>query len=165
MLGGIVIQRSILVDVDIDIKPCLNNDGDGVIPVAILGAADFDVTQVDPSTVKLQGQRVASRGKSGKLLAHVADVNGDGFDDLVIQIEDVDGTFTSGSGTATLTGCSTGRPSRAATTSVCRRRARALRQARSLPRAGGPPFLDREAPAISGLQPPAASMGVQPVAP
>lgn len=95
--------------VDIDIKPgsdpnCFNNDGHGVIPVAILGAADFDVTQVDPSTVQLEGLSVASKGKSGKLMAHVEDVNGDGFDDLVLQIEDVAGTFTSGSGTATLTG-------------------------------------------------------------
>lgn len=98
-----------LILVDIDIKPgsdpnCFNNDGHGVIPVAILGAADFDVTQVDPSTVQLEGLSVASKGKSGKLMAHIEDVNGDGFDDLVLQIEDVAGTFTSGSGTATLTG-------------------------------------------------------------
>ncbi len=105
-LGGIVIQRAIqpAIQVDIDIKPCVNNDGNGVIPVAILGAADFDVTQVDPSTVQLEGLSVASQGKSGKLMAHVANVNGDEFDDLIIQIEDVDGTFTSGTGTATLTG-------------------------------------------------------------
>ena len=50
------------------------------------------------------GQSVASQGKSGKPMAHVEDVNGEGFDDLVIQIEDVDGTFTSGTGTATLSG-------------------------------------------------------------
>ena len=101
-LGGIVIQRAI--QVNIDIKPCLNNDGNGVIPVWILGAADFDVTEVDPSTVQLEGLSVASQGKSGKLMARVAHVNGDGFADLVVQIEDVPGTFTSGSGTATLTG-------------------------------------------------------------
>jgi hypothetical protein len=103
---GLVIPT---LSVEIDIKPgsdpnCFNNDGNGVIPVAILGAADFDVTQVDPSTVQLEGLSVASQGKSGKLMAHVEDVNGDGFDDLVVQIEDVDGTFTSGNGTATLTG-------------------------------------------------------------
>jgi len=98
-----------VIGVEIDIKPgsdpnCFNNDGNGVIPVAILGAADFDVAQVEPSTVELEGLSVGARGKSGKLMAHVEDVNGDGFDDLVIQIEDVDGTFTSGSGTATLSG-------------------------------------------------------------
>jgi hypothetical protein len=97
------------VEVDIDIKPgsdpnCFNNDGHGVIPVAILGAADFDVTQIDPSTVQLEGLAVGARGKSNKLMAHVEDINSDGFDDLVVQIEDVDGAFTSGSGVATLTG-------------------------------------------------------------
>ncbi len=100
---------SSMITVAIDIKPgsdpnCFNNDGHGVIPVAILGSADFDVTQVDPESVQLQGLSVAMRGKSNKLLAHIEDVNGDGFDDLVVQIEDVDGIFTSGTGTATLTG-------------------------------------------------------------
>jgi hypothetical protein len=98
-----------VVPVDIDVKPgsdpnCFNNDGHGVIPVAILGSADFDVTQVDPATVQIEGLAVGARGKSNKLLAHIEDTNGDGFDDLVVQIEDVDGTFASGSGTATLTG-------------------------------------------------------------
>lgn len=97
------------IEVQIDIKPgsdpnCFNNDGHGVIPVAILGSADFDVLDVDPATVQLEGLAVQARGKSNKLQAHIEDVNHDGLDDLVVQIEDVDGSFTSGSGTATLTG-------------------------------------------------------------
>ena len=75
-----------------------------MIPVAILGSDVFDVTTVDPGTVALEGQTVAARGKAGRLLAHIEDVNGDGFMDLVVQIEDVDGGFASGSGYATLTG-------------------------------------------------------------
>lgn len=48
------------VAVAIDIKPgsCpnpLNVKNQGVLPVAILGTPDFDVTQVDPATVKLEG--------------------------------------------------------------------------------------------------------------
>jgi len=48
------------VDVAIDIKPgsCpnpLNVKSQGVLPVTILGTAGFDVTQVDPATVKLEG--------------------------------------------------------------------------------------------------------------
>ena len=43
-------------------------------------------------------------GKSNKLLAHYEDVNGDAFLDLVIQIEEIDGTFEVGDSTATLTG-------------------------------------------------------------
>ena len=95
--------------VDIDIKPgsdpnCFNNDSHGVIPVAILGSADFDANQVDSETVQMEGLSVAAKGKSNKLLASMEDVNGDCIDDLVVKIEDVDGTFISGSGTATLTG-------------------------------------------------------------
>ncbi|NIM50256.1 MAG: hypothetical protein GTO22_13570 [Gemmatimonadales bacterium] len=95
--------------VQIDIKPgsdpnCFNNDGHGVIPVAILGGLDFDVSYIDAGTVQLAGMSVAAQGKSNKLLAHLEDVNGDGYDDLVVQIEDQDGVFTSGTTTGIVTG-------------------------------------------------------------
>lgn len=100
---------SCVIPVEIDIKPgsdpnCFNNNGNGVIPVAILGSISFDVTQIDPETVKLEGLVIKAVGKSNKLLASVEDVNGDGYDDLVVKIEDIDGTFSSGDGTAILTG-------------------------------------------------------------
>ena len=46
------------LEVPVDIKPAscpnpLNVKSKGVLPVAILGTADFDVTQIDPSTVQL----------------------------------------------------------------------------------------------------------------
>lgn len=95
--------------VDIDIKPdsepnCFNNEGHSVIPVAILGSANFDVTEIDASTVELEGLAIRAVGKSNKLLAHIEDVNGDGLDDLVVQIEEADGVFSPGDTTATLTG-------------------------------------------------------------
>lgn len=98
-----------VIEVEIDIKPgsdpnCFNNDGHGVIPVAILGSADFDVASIDPATVTLESLAVRAAGKKGNLQAHIEDVNGDGFADLVVQIEDIDGAFTNGTGTATLTG-------------------------------------------------------------
>jgi hypothetical protein len=98
-----------LIPVDIDIKPgsypnSINNDGHGVIPVAILGNADFDVTLIVPETVALAGMAIKAVGKANKLLSHYEDVNGDGFDDLVVQIEDADGTLTEGTTEATLTG-------------------------------------------------------------
>ena len=97
------------IQIVIDIKPgsypnCFNINDHGVIPVAILGSADFDVNNIDPSTVQLEGLAVKAVGKGNKLLAHIEDVNGDGFDDLVFQIQDQNGAFTSGNGTANVTG-------------------------------------------------------------
>lgn len=98
------------IHIGIDIKPgsddnCINNDGNGVIPVAILGSGDFDVTEVDPSTVKLEEMDIKAVGKGSKLLAHIEEVNGDGFPDLMMQILDQDGQLTAGSSeVATLTG-------------------------------------------------------------
>jgi len=48
------------IEVSIDIKPqsCpnpLNVKSQGVLPVAILGTVDFDVNDIDPSTVQLEG--------------------------------------------------------------------------------------------------------------
>jgi YVTN family beta-propeller protein len=98
-----------VIIVNIDIKPgsdlnCFNKNSSGVIPVAILGSAEFHATEIDPGTVTLAGLAVKVVGKSNKFLAHIEDVNHDGFDDLVVQIEDTDGRFTAGTTTATLTG-------------------------------------------------------------
>lgn len=47
-------------EVEVDIKPTscpnpLNVKSKGVLPVAILGAADFDITTLDPATIQLEG--------------------------------------------------------------------------------------------------------------
>lgn len=106
------------VPVNIDIKPgsypnSFNINGNGVIPVAILGSADFDVYTIDTETLKLGGLEVAVRGKD-KLMVSYEDVNGDyseslegapdGYMDLVIKFEDDPDMWAPGEGTATLTG-------------------------------------------------------------
>jgi hypothetical protein len=58
--GGMALAIPSMIPVDVDIKPesCpnpLNVADKGVLPVAILGSGDFDVTQVDPATVSLEG--------------------------------------------------------------------------------------------------------------
>jgi hypothetical protein len=86
-------------EMDVDIKPgsfpnCFNSNEHGVIPVAILGSEDFDVSEIDPFTVTLDGQGVRVKGKSGNAGA-IEDVNGDGFFDLVLQLVD-DGVYSIG---------------------------------------------------------------------
>ncbi|MFX0145830.1 MAG: hypothetical protein ACFE9C_17325 [Candidatus Hodarchaeota archaeon] len=102
------IQFGRVVSVTVDIKPgsdpnCFNINGHGVIPVAILGSADFDVTQVDVSSLMFAGLEVRVRGNKGPLCSF-EDSNGDSFLDLVCHFEDDAGAWVPGNATATLTG-------------------------------------------------------------
>ncbi len=74
----------------------LASDGSNGFPT--LAAAD-----VNTSSVSLAGLAVAVQGQSN-FLAHLEDVNGDGLEDLVVQIVDQDGTFAEGATMASVTG-------------------------------------------------------------
>lgn len=100
--------------VGIDIKPgdfpnSINLRSAGVIPVAILSSETFDALTIDEETIFLAsaGVRVAGRvgvaGRSGKFMCHEEDVNDDGFDDLVCQIETAEFLIEPGEDTAELT--------------------------------------------------------------
>ena len=78
------------VPIGIDIKPgsdpnSINLGSNGNVPVAILGSVHFDVTQVDPISVVMEGVTAKLKGK-GTVQASFEDVNGDGFIDLVVYI-------------------------------------------------------------------------------
>jgi hypothetical protein len=105
-------------EVGIDIKPgsipnCFNVNGHGVIPVAILGSADFDVSQIDTYSLSFGGLAVRFKGKNGPQCS-VEDVSGDfitypeggpdGYPDLVCQFVDDDTFVAVGDDTATVTG-------------------------------------------------------------
>lgn len=67
-----------------DIKPGtwpndINLDSHGVIPVAILGSADFDVSQIDPSTLEFECAKASKWNTS--------DVDGDGYVDLIAKFK------------------------------------------------------------------------------
>ena len=97
-----------VIEVDIDIKPesdpnCFNIDGHGNIPVAILGSADFDVLDIDFSTLSFEGMAVRVRGKRGPMCSF-EDSNGDSILDLVCHFEDNPEYWTGGDTTAKVTG-------------------------------------------------------------
>jgi len=89
-----------IINVAIDIKPqsCpnpLNTTKNGVLPVAVLGSAGFDISQIDPTTVELEG--VPSEGRTltpedvatpfdGEL-CDCHDLAGDGFTDQVFMFD------------------------------------------------------------------------------
>jgi N-acetylneuraminic acid mutarotase len=76
--------------VSIDIKPgndpnSINLGEHGLLPVAILGSADFDVSTIDPTTIEIGGVTLAARGsaKSPKLACSYEDVDLDGNMDMM----------------------------------------------------------------------------------
>ncbi len=87
---GFVAKIQFVTPVSIDIKPgsfpnSINLGSNGVVPVAILGSATFDASQIDPLTVTMADAQVKLKGK-GTPMASLQDVNGDGFLDLVVQV-------------------------------------------------------------------------------
>lgn len=71
--------------VDIDVRPGsatnpINLGAGGVVPVALLGSPSFDSRTMDAATVRFAGAPV-------RRVAGTADVNADGFDDLVFQFD------------------------------------------------------------------------------
>ena len=97
------------VEVALDIKPgsdtnCFNQNGHGVIPVAVFGSGTLDVNDIDVASLLLQGLPVKMAGKSNKYLAHIDYVDGDGYPDLAVQFQDDYGWIDSGEDIAILTG-------------------------------------------------------------
>ena len=99
-----------VVEVSIDIKPgsdpnSINLKSKGLIPVAILGSATFDVTTVDVTTLLFEGALPAHDLSDPLVYAdHLQDVNGDGYLDLVSHYRTQDTGITKGDTSATLTG-------------------------------------------------------------
>lgn len=104
-------------EISIDIKPgsypnSLNINDQGVVPVAILGSADFDVTRIDVGTLCFAGLNVRVKGKQPQ--CSFEDVSGDfslspegapdGYVDLVCHFADDATSWQPGETTATLGG-------------------------------------------------------------
>ena len=77
--------------VNIDIKPgsypnSINLGSQGNVPVAIFSTPGFDATNVNPTTVTLEGASVKLKGK-GTPMSSFEDVDGDGLLDIVVHVD------------------------------------------------------------------------------
>jgi hypothetical protein len=101
-----------VLTVQIAIKPgsypnSIHLGSKGVVPVAIFSTPDFDATQVDPLTVTLADAGVRVRG-NGTPQAAFDDVNGDGWLDIVVQVDTQGLQLTEGGIVAILRGTTYG---------------------------------------------------------
>jgi hypothetical protein len=97
-----------ILRVFVDIKPgsdpnCFNANGQGVIPVAVLGSESLYVSDIDQTTLSFGGADVRVRGNKGPFCG-LEDVNSDGFDDIVCHFEDNPDYWEPGQDDATLSG-------------------------------------------------------------
>lgn len=99
-----------LLPVQIDIRPGtrinpINLGARGLVPVAILGSADFDPAAVDPASVLLAGASVAQfpSGRA-RYMAWMTDVNHDGIKDMLLHIVNEELNLKPGDTKAVLTG-------------------------------------------------------------
>jgi hypothetical protein len=109
---GFVAKIQFVTPVSIDIKPgsfpnSINLGSNGVVPVAILGSATFDASQVDPLTVTMADAKVKLKGK-GTPMASLQDVNGDGFLDMVVQVSTSTLALSAGATEAIVEGATVG---------------------------------------------------------
>ncbi len=84
--------------VDLDIKPCswpnpYNVKSQGVLPVAVLGTAEFDVSEIDPGTILLEGvaplrwEKCDVVGIAPVDACNVTEEGPDGFVDLTLKFD------------------------------------------------------------------------------
>jgi len=79
---------------DIDILPgnadnTIDLGKQRLLPVAILGSANFDINDFNPRTLKLKAVGQNLVGKSDKTMCRQQDINGDSYMDLVCDIKTI----------------------------------------------------------------------------
>ena len=100
------------INVSIDIKPGddtndINTGSKGNIPIAIFGTETFDVTTILPLTVRLNTASVKVKGKAETPQVSYSDINGDGYQDMIIHVMTEELSLHTGDTVAVLTGNTT----------------------------------------------------------
>lgn len=97
---------TILVDIKPgdDVSP-INLKSQGVIPVAIMGSDVFDVNEIDRTTLRFGPGGAMPAHKD---LGHLADLNGDGIDDLMTHYRTQEAGLSVGDTEACVTGATLG---------------------------------------------------------
>lgn len=96
VLLGSVAYSNVISPGTVDIKPqscpnSLNVKGKGMLPVAILGTPDFDITMIDPTTISLEGASLMKWSHEDVATPSEADLcsctseGPDGFLDLTLK--------------------------------------------------------------------------------
>ena len=78
--------------IEIEIKPGSDSKAipirtERVFPIAIFGAADLDVTLVNPRTIRISAADKKLVGRADTRTCRRQDINGDGFEDLVCDVK------------------------------------------------------------------------------
>jgi len=108
ILARDVVIREAAQLIDVDIKPgsdenCLNINGNGVIPVAVLGSPELDVANIDQGSLVLGGLNVRIRGNDQPQCG-AEYVDSDGYLDLVCHFQDDASAWVADEGQAMLEG-------------------------------------------------------------
>ena len=74
---------------------CINTKSRGLIPIAIMSTNTFDATEVDPSTVEMNGLVVKQDEETMEYKTKVRDVNGDSLSDFIVYIRNEKNHLTS----------------------------------------------------------------------
>ena len=100
LIGGTILPAYSTAIVVLEVRSVITENSRGVIPVSLLGSETFDVTDIEVRTLAFGPDGAAPVN----LKAHLVDVNGDGFKDLLTHYKTQETGIRSGDTEVCITG-------------------------------------------------------------